>query len=46
MKVLIERETTDYMERLGWYETEERERWLEESGTIRPQRTGHMKRER
>jgi hypothetical protein len=40
-KVLAERETTDYMERLDRYETLERER-LEASGAIKPQRTGRV----
>jgi len=43
-KVLAERETTDYMERLDRYEAEERAR-LESSGAIRPQRVGRVKQE-
>ena len=41
-RILVERETTDYMQRLDKYEAEERER-LEASGAIKPQRTGRMK---
>lgn len=41
-KVVVELETTDYMERLDRYEAEERER-LEEIGAIKPQRTGNTK---
>ena len=37
IKVLVERETTDYMERLDRYEAAERIR-LEEGGSIKPQR--------
>ena len=44
VKVLAERETTHYMERLDRYEALERER-LEASGAIRPQRTGRVKKE-
>lgn len=43
-KVLAERETTDYMERLDRYEAEERGR-LESLGAIKRQRIGHMKKE-
>lgn len=42
VKVLVERETTGYMERLDKYEAEERKR-LEESGAIKPQRAGRIK---
>ena len=45
VKVLAEHETTDYMERLDCYEAEERRR-LENSGAIKPQRTGCGKKER
>lgn len=45
MKVLVERETSSYMERLDQYEAEERER-LEASGAIRAQRTGREKKTR
>jgi len=45
VKVLAEHETTDYMERLDRYEAEERRR-LEDSGAIKPQRTGCGKKER
>lgn len=41
MKVLAERETTDYMERLDRYEAEERAR-LEASGAIKPKRAGRV----
>lgn len=44
-KVLVERETTDYMKRLDRYEAVERER-LTSSGAIKPQRTGREKKER
>lgn len=44
-KVLAEHETTDYMERLDSYEVQERKR-LEDSGVIKPQRTGRAKKER
>lgn len=44
VKVLAERETTDYMERLNRYEAEERAR-LEASGTIKPQCTGRVKKQ-
>ena len=40
MKVLAEHEITDYKERLDLYDAQERKR-LEDSGAIRPQRTGH-----
>ncbi len=43
-KVLAQRETTDYMERLDRYEAEERAR-LESSGVIKPQRAGREKKE-
>nr|WP_243112505.1 transposase [Caproiciproducens sp. NJN-50] len=43
-KVLAQRETTDYMERLDQYEAEERAR-LESSGAIKPQRAGREKKE-
>ena len=43
-KVLAERETTDYMERLDRYEAEERAR-LESSGAVKPQRAGREKKE-
>ncbi len=43
-KVLAERETSDYMERLDRYEALERER-LEASGAIKPQRAGRVKKE-
>ena len=39
MKVLAEHEITDYKERLDLYDAQERKR-LEDSGAIRPQRTG------
>ena len=39
IKVLVEREASDYMERLDQYEAEERER-LEAAGAIKPQRPG------
>jgi Transposase and inactivated derivatives len=42
IKVLVERETTGYMERLNAYEAEERER-LELSGAIKLQRAGQEK---
>ena len=42
VKVLVERETTDYMERLDRYEAQERVR-LEEAGAIKPKRTGKRK---
>lgn len=42
MKVLVERETTGYMERLDQYEAAERKR-LEGTGAIRPQRAGSGK---
>ena len=45
VKVLAEHETTDYMERLDIYEAQERKR-LEDSGAIKPQHTGRMKKER
>lgn len=45
MKVLVERETTDYMGRLDQYEAEERER-LEETQAIKPQRAGRAKKPR
>jgi transposase len=44
VKVVVERETTDYMERLDRYEEAERER-LEISGGIRPQRLGSGRKE-
>lgn len=45
VKVLVEKETTDYMERLDKYEELERER-LETTGAIKPQRTGRVKKEK
>lgn len=42
IKVMVEREATDYMERLDRYEARERKR-LEESGAIKPKRTGRVK---
>lgn len=42
--VVVEREATDYIERLDRYEAEERQR-LEETGAIRPQRTGSARKE-
>jgi IS5 family transposase len=42
IKVLVEREASDYMERLDKYEAAERER-LEALGAIKPQRTGRTK---
>lgn len=42
MKVLVERETTGYMERLDQYEAAERNR-LEGAGAIKPQRAGRGK---
>jgi len=42
VKVLVELETTGYMERLDKYEAEERER-LEARGAIKPQRAGRVK---
>lgn len=45
IKVLVERETTDYMERLDQYEAAERD-GLEASEAIKPQRTGRVKKER
>ena len=45
VKVLVEKEATDYMERLDRYEGLERER-LEAAGAIKPKRTGRVKRER
>ena len=45
VKMLAEHETTDYMERLDRYEAQERKR-LEDSGAIKPQRTGFIKKER
>lgn len=44
IKVLAERETTDYMERLDLYEAQERVR-LETSGAIKAQRKGRTKKE-
>lgn len=44
VKVLAKRETTDYMERLDRYETEDRAR-LEAAGSIKPQRMGRAKKE-
>lgn len=44
VKVAVEREAGDYMERLDRYEAEEREK-LEKSGAIRPQRRGREKKE-
>lgn len=44
IKVLAERETTDYMERLDLYEAQERMR-LETSGAIKAQRKGRTKKE-
>jgi IS5 family transposase len=40
-RILAEKETTDYMERLDRYEAQERER-LETSGAIQPQRAGRV----
>ena len=45
IKVLAEREATDYMERLDVYEARERMR-LEDSGAIKPQREGRTKKEK
>ena len=45
VKMMVERETTDYMERLDRYEAVERER-LEASRAIKPQRAGQVKKAR
>lgn len=45
IQIQAERETTGYMERLDVYEAQERTR-LENSGAIKPQRTGRAKKER
>lgn len=45
VKVLAERETTDYMDRLDRYEAVERER-LEASGAIQPKHAGRAKKDR